>query len=72
MIAHRLSTIRSADKIIVLDNGQIIETGTFDDLVAQGGVFAGLARDAGVSSLRRPLPAVAQDNEAEAFREAAE
>ncbi|KTQ94060.1 cyclic beta-1,2-glucan ABC transporter [Aureimonas ureilytica] len=73
VIAHRLSTIRSADKIIVLDGGQIIETGTFDDLVAQGGVFAGLARDAGVSSLRRPLPETAQDNEAETtFREAAE
>ena len=73
VIAHRLSTIRSADKIIVLDGGKIIETGTFDDLVAQGGVFAGLARDAGVSSLRRPLPDRTQDNEAETtFREAAE
>ncbi|WP_420138778.1 ATP-binding cassette domain-containing protein [Sphingomonas sp.] len=49
VIAHRLSTIRSADRIIVLEQGHMVESGTFDDLVAQGGVFAALARDGGLT-----------------------
>jgi ATP-binding cassette subfamily B protein len=48
VIAHRLSTIRSADKIIVLDQGRMVEMGTFDALVASGGMFAQLARDGGL------------------------
>ncbi len=44
VIAHRLSTIRNATRILVFDDGRIIESGTFDDLVAQGGHFAQLAR----------------------------
>jgi len=43
VIAHRLSTVRNATKILVFDRGRVIETGTFDELVAQGGHFAGLA-----------------------------
>lgn len=39
VIAHRLSTIREMDTIIVLENGKIIETGTFDELNAQSGRF---------------------------------
>src|SRR3954449_4837815 len=44
VIAHRLSTIRNATRILVFDNGRVIETGTFDELVAKGGRFAELAR----------------------------
>lgn len=44
VIAHRLSTIRNATRILVFDDGRIIESGTFDDLVAQGGHFGQLAR----------------------------
>ena len=44
VIAHRLATIRNADRILVFDQGRIIETGTFDELVAKGGRFAELAR----------------------------
>jgi ATP-binding cassette, subfamily B, beta-glucan exporter len=44
VIAHRLSTIRNATKILVFDNGRVIENGTFDELVAKGGRFAELAR----------------------------
>lgn len=39
IIAHRLSTIRNADKIIVMEKGQIVESGTHDDLVAAGGRY---------------------------------
>jgi ATP-binding cassette subfamily B protein len=44
VIAHRLSTIRNATRILVFDNGHVIESGTFDELVAKGGRFAELAR----------------------------
>jgi ATP-binding cassette, subfamily B, beta-glucan exporter len=44
VIAHRLSTIRNATHILVFENGRVIETGTFDELLAKGGRFAELAR----------------------------
>jgi ABC-type multidrug transport system fused ATPase/permease subunit len=44
VIAHRLSTIRNATRILVFDGGRVIETGTFDELVANGGRFAEMAR----------------------------
>ena len=44
VIAHRLSTIRNATRILVFDGGRVIESGTFDELVAKGGRFAELAR----------------------------
>ena len=42
LIAHRLSTVRAADRIIVLENGQIIEEGNHDGLLSAGGHYAGL------------------------------
>jgi ATP-binding cassette subfamily B protein len=44
VIAHRLSTIRKATRILVFENGRVIESGTFDELVAKGGHFAEMAR----------------------------
>lgn len=44
VVAHRLSTVRDADAIYVLENGQVVERGRFDELVNAGGLFARLAR----------------------------
>lgn len=44
VIAHRLATVRNADRILVFDQGRVVEAGTFDELVAKGGRFAQLAR----------------------------
>jgi ATP-binding cassette subfamily B protein len=44
VIAHRLATIRNASRILVFEGGRIIETGTFDELMRQGGHFAELAK----------------------------
>jgi len=44
VIAHRLSTIRHATRILVFDNGRVIESGSFDELLARRGFFAELAR----------------------------
>lgn len=44
IVAHRLSTIKDADRILVMDGGTIVESGTFDELLAKGGLFAELVR----------------------------
>ncbi len=44
VIAHRLSTIRNADKIIVMERGQIADQGTHDELLERGGIYADLYR----------------------------
>ncbi|MCR5094485.1 MAG: ABC transporter ATP-binding protein/permease [Lachnospiraceae bacterium] len=43
-ISHRLSTTRIADRIIMLENGQVVEEGTHDELLARGGKYAGMWR----------------------------
>ena len=45
IISHRLSSVRDADKIIVLDKGQIIEKGSHDSLIRAGGVYASLFKN---------------------------
>jgi ATP-binding cassette subfamily B protein len=61
VIAHRLATVQRADRIIVLDNGRIVETGTHASLVAMGGIYANLAAlqfhsvaDASIFAVRTP------------------
>ena len=43
IIAHRLATVQRADRIVVMEDGQVVETGTHASLVAQGGIYANLA-----------------------------
>ena len=44
VIAHRLATILHCDRIVVIDDGQVVEQGTHDELIAAGGLYARLAR----------------------------
>jgi len=49
VIAHRLSTIRNADRILVLQNGAVVERGTHEELVGQGGLYTKLTQAQGLS-----------------------
>ena len=56
MVAHRISTARDADRVVVMEAGRVVETGTPDELVAAGGRFAALAElDEAGWSWREPL-----------------
>jgi ATP-binding cassette subfamily B protein len=59
IIAHRLATIRNADRILVFDQGRIIEYGDFDSLVAEGGRFANLAKAQFMAGAESPAPRTA-------------
>ena len=44
VISHRISTAREADRILVLDDGELVEQGTHDELVEKGGIYAEMNR----------------------------
>ena len=60
LIAHRLSTIEQADRIIVMDNGSVVESGTRDELLAHSGVYAGMIRTKQQSESRGAASAAAE------------
>ncbi len=63
IIAHRLATVRHADRILVFDHGEIVESGTFDELVAKGGRFETLAsaQFIGGGAAATPLEGIAKE-----------
>jgi ATP-binding cassette subfamily B protein len=44
VVAHRLATVKKADRIVVFDEGRVVAMGRHDDLVAEGGLYARLAK----------------------------
>jgi len=60
LIAHRLSTIEQADRIIVLEGGRLAESGTRQQLLAQGGIYAGMIRTKRDIESQSLTPAIAR------------
>ena len=72
VIAHRLATIRNATRILVMEQGRIIESGTFEELVTKGGRFAELAMaQLMVGDLTAQAPAVTEQLSVEAHETSA-
>jgi ATP-binding cassette subfamily B protein len=71
VIAHRLSTVRNATRILVFDQGRIIESGSFDELVARNGRFAALARAQFMVGAAPPAPLAPSGADVEAPEELA-
>ena len=57
VIAHRLSTIRSADQILVIDDGRVVQSGTHASLIAEGGLYSELYRTQFEHQAAVPVPA---------------
>ena len=62
VIAHRLSTIRGADKIVVLDLGEIVEIGTHEELLEKGGLYSHLYH-MNYASIEAPVPVTTGDGD---------
>ena len=66
LVAHRLTTLLDSDRILVFDDGRIVETGSYPELLQKNGVFAELVRSASGDSLDEPVledeePAIPQE-----------
>ena len=74
VIAHRLSTIAALDRLVVLDKGAVVETGSHDELVAQGGLYADLwsRQSGGFLAMDDDAADLAKEAEKRARLEAAE
>ncbi|KAB2683979.1 MULTISPECIES: glucan ABC transporter ATP-binding protein/ permease [Brucella/Ochrobactrum group] len=62
IIAHRLSTVRSADLVLFMDKGHLVESGSFDELAARGGRFTDLLRAGGLKLEDKATKAVEGSN----------
>jgi ATP-binding cassette subfamily B protein len=64
VIAHRLATVRNATRILVFEGGRLVESGTFQELIDRGGVFAALAEAQFLTNRSAPAEAETRVSEA--------